>query len=165
MVAVVCYSCVKVPNAVAVSQPAAGFPSCPIKVRPAGATGELDKSAASANFGISSFYRFSSTKCVACSVALCCVTENPRARRSRPVNNASPRPSATGASARCRESINPACRYCRTVETPPPILMSLSPAACDASTGGWPQVAIGSVTSVFEPFSATRTERIQAGIG
>ena len=27
----------------------------------------------------------------------------------------------------------PACRYCRTVETPPPILTSLSPAACFAS--------------------------------
>jgi hypothetical protein len=38
----------------------------------------------------SSFYPFASTMCVACSVALCAATENPRAGRSRPVNNASP---------------------------------------------------------------------------
>ena len=36
------------------------------------------------------FYPLSSTRCIACSVALCSVTENLRARRSRPVNNASP---------------------------------------------------------------------------
>jgi len=78
-------------------------------------------------------YLLSSTTCIACFVAACSVTENPIARRSSPVSSASPSPSATGASAKCSESISPACRYWRTVETPPPILTSLSPAARFAS--------------------------------
>ena len=37
--------------------------------------------------------------------------------------------SKTGRTARCRSSISPACRYCRTVETPPPRRTSRPPAA------------------------------------
>ena len=44
-------------------------------------------------------------------------------------NRDSPRPRTTGDSARCISSIAPASRYWRTVETPPPIFTSRSPAA------------------------------------
>src|SRR3978361_460579 len=41
-----------------------------------------------------------------------------------------PRDTTTGETARWSSSMSPAWRYCRTVETPPPILMS-RPAAAD----------------------------------
>lgn len=63
---------------------------------------------------------------------MCSVTEKPRAGRSIHSKSASPRPSTTGETTRCSESISPATRYCRTVETPPPILTSLPCAACFA---------------------------------
>src|SRR5271154_1674189 len=70
-----------------------------------------------------------STMWVACSVGTFSVTRKPRPGRSMPANRDSPWPRTTGDCARCNSSIAPASRYWRTVETPPPIFTSRSPAA------------------------------------
>lgn len=66
-----------------------------------------------------------STVCIAPGVVTCSLQRKPSAVRSMLPSRCSPRPSSAGEVTRCISSTRPACRYCRTVATPPPTRTSL----------------------------------------